>query len=338
MDEQTDKQNANPETGAEASDAAAGTAPVQGATPTDEQIQSYLASKPDALKNLKTKVKVDGREMDVPLSEVVSGYQLRSASQRRFEEAAAKEKELTAREAKLAEQGDPINQLLERLRPTPQQPDTPLEGLDLANDPFAAMPRLAEVTRGLYKANQAQEAKLKEYEKELPKVKELANSAREAQRNYEIRMRVESDFEKARLHNPDFTGRLVVDPKDGKFLYDMGSNPYVTREAITLANSETPDERLGGKAGITMTLPEIADALSADLDKRAEAKKVAVAEAKQARLKNLAGMSQAGAVTPESLPKTTILPTDDAKTIREKTALIRREIQEQMVADGIHTG
>lgn len=332
MLEQTDKQTATPNKGAEASDAAAGNAPVQGAI-TPEAVQSYLKSNPDAWKTIKIPAKIDGKEMEVPLADARDNYQLRSASQAKFEEAARLRAEVDAEKAKLAEQGDPINQLLARLAPKPAQPETPLEGLDFANDPFASTPQLAAVTKELWKQNQAQKAKLSEYETKLPEVEKLANNAIQAQRDYETRMRIEADFDRARQHNPDFTGRLVV--RDGKFQYDFGDNPTVTAEAIRLANSETPDARLGGKAGVTMSLPEIVDAISADTERRIDERRAAVAAAKQERLKNLAGMAPAGAVMPEPSAKTTILPTDDAKTRAEKARLIRQELLDQMQAAGI---
>ena len=334
MTEQTDKPPANPEKDAVASDPAAVTAPEKdkGTKLTDEQVQTYLTSHPDAWQNLKAPVKVDGKEMEVPLAAVRDGFQLRSASQARFEEAAAKEKDLAAREAKLAEQGDPVKQLLERLKPAPKPPETPLEGLDFANDPFTATPQLANVTRELYKQNQAQEAKLKEYEKQSSEVKALAEGARDAQRNYEIRVKTETDFEKANQHNPNFTARLVV--RDGKYDYDYGKNKVVSMTTIALANSEVPDAILGGKVGNTMSLGEITDCVIADLDRQDAERRAATAAEKKARLKNLASVAPTGAVMPEAPSKTTILPTDDAKTIGEKTALIEREIREQMAADG----
>ena len=332
MSEQTDKQPATPDKGAEASAPAAGNAPVQGAI-TPEAVQSYLKSNPDAWKTIKIPAKIDGKDIEVPLVDARDNYQLRSASQAKFEEAARLRAEVDAEKAKLAEQGDPIKQLLARLTPKPAQPETPLEGLDFANDPFVATPKLAEVTRELWKKNQELAAKNKELESKLPEVEKLANNALQAQRDYETRMRIERDFEQARQHNPDFTGRLVV--REGKFQYDLGSNPTVTAEAIRLANSETPDERLGGKAGVTMSLPEIVDAIAADTERRIDERRAAQAAAKQERLKNLAGMAPAGAVMPEPTAKTTILPTDDLKTIKEKTALIKREIQEEMAAKGL---
>ena len=104
MLEQTDKQTATPNKGAEASDAAAGNAPVQGAI-TPEAVQSYLKSNPDAWKTIKIPAKIDGKEMEVPLADARDNYQLRSASQAKFEEAARLRAEVDAEKAKLAEQG-----------------------------------------------------------------------------------------------------------------------------------------------------------------------------------------------------------------------------------------
>lgn len=333
MAEQSDKQPATPEKGAEASATAAGNAPVQGATITPDAVQAYLKSNPDAWKLLKAPVKVDGKEMEVPLADVRDGYQIRSASQARFEAAAAKEKELAEREARLAEQGDPIKQLLERLQPPkPQQPDDPYAGIDFA-DPFAATPKVADVTRALYSKNLALEAKLKDYETKLPEVEKKANEAMQAQRDYELRVRVETDFERARSHNPAFTGRLTV--RDGKWQYDLGDNPTLTAEAIRLANSEIPDKRLNGIAGNSMSLDAIVDALQADEERRVDERRAAIAKAKEERLKNMAGIAPTGAVMPEPTTKTTIMPTDDAKTRIEKARLIKQELLEQMQAAGV---
>lgn len=332
MLEQTDKQTP-PEQGGPTSAPAAGTPQSQGAM-TPEAVQSYLQAHPEAMGALKAKVKVDGREMEVPLTDVVSGYQLRTASQARFEEAARLKAEVEAEKAKLAERGDPINQLLERLKPQqPQQPIDPLAGLDPAGDPFTAQPILANALRDLYRQNQELAAKNKAYETKLPEVEKLAQEALKAQQQYEIRTRYEREFEETRKHNPAFTGKIVVDAT-GKFMPDYGDNPGITAEAIRLAGSDVPDPRLKGKSGIQMTLAEIADHLVADEERRVDERRAALAAAKQERLRNVVGIAPSGAAMPEAQPKTVILPTDDRKTIEEKTRLIRQEIAEDMAAHG----
>jgi len=81
-----------------------------------EEAEQEEPEKPDAKEEpeeQKYRVKVDGEEMEVPLSEILRGYQKDSAASRRLEEAARRQKELDDREAALNARQSAVEQKIE---------------------------------------------------------------------------------------------------------------------------------------------------------------------------------------------------------------------------------
>jgi len=333
MSEQTvDKQTPPP--GGSASTPAAGT-PSQG-TPTAEQVQAYLDTNPDAMKNLRLTAKFDGEERPVALDELRSGYQIRSVAQQRLEAAALKEKELATREAELAAKGDPRKQFEGWISSLakPPAPDSPLDGMDTPDAIFTEAPRLVAVTRTLYGENQRLSADLQATQQAQAELKKTVAEMQQSQASASQWMHTKEEFDTLRAQVPEFTARVVVKP-GGVFDLDLGENRTVMTEVMYLKQTgELPDARFGGRVPKTLSYAELTKGLEAAEAAKYEARKVQAERKHQESVRASAStisQSTSGIEIPSDLID---LPGDSKAEILRKAEARGNLIREQARAMG----
>lgn len=144
---------------------------------TDSESTKELKKQIEALK--KYKVKVDDKEVEVDENELLAGYQMRKASQKRFEEAARLKKE--------------AEQKMEYIKKNPAKA---LEDLGFDVEKLASDYLLERIEE---KELTPEQRKLKEYEKKLRDYEEKERSIKEAQEREEaarLASKYEEDYSK----------------------------------------------------------------------------------------------------------------------------------------------
>lgn len=334
MSEQTADKQTPPPGGFASAQPAAGTAPAEGVM-TTEQLQAYLDKNPDAAKGLHLKAKVDGEEMPVRLADLQTSYQLESTARRRLETAALKEKALDAREAELADKGDPRKAFEDVLQSfaRPQTTPDPFSGLDSQEALFTEGQKLVGITRGLYSENQRLTAENKAIADRQTALEKRTQEMEQAQTSVFQWTRTKEDFDGVRQQSSEFTARVTVKP-DGTFGLDLGDNPVVTAEVLRLKQSDMPDSRFGGAVPKTLSYAELAKGVQAAEDARYEGRKVAAEKKHQETLRASAGMATpaTGAI---EIPSNLIdLPTDSKEEIMRKAVARGDLIREKARALG----
>lgn len=313
--------------------------PAAGTAPTGElaTMQAYLDAHPEAATQLQLKAKVNGEERPVALAALQTSYQLESAARQKLEAAALKEKELAAREAALAEKGDPNKALERALRGviTPPTPPGPLDGLDSPESFYAEGARVVPVVRNLMNENQRLAVDAKAKEQRLAELEQRQKTLETQQANVWQWTRLKEEFDDVRRQTPDFTARVVV-KTDGTFALDEGSNPAVMREVLYLKRyGEIPDPRFNNQVPKTLSYAELTAGIEKAEQAKYDARKVAAERKHQESLRaSVTSVSPAtGAI---EIPSDLIdLPGDSKEEIRRKAEARGELIRERARAAGL---
>jgi hypothetical protein len=230
----------------------------QQAAPTAEQITAALKANPELLRTIKLPTKVEGQSGEESLEGLVTGFQTRKASDQRFAEAKQMREEAQRLRDETAQRGDPMEQLVtkwtERNKPQPPDPvDTLLQ--DEFYSPIreavkTERTRTATAIQTLTQQNQDLQTKLTEMQ---------ANVTKQVQ-NLEAWRRFERQIDDAAKNRPGFTARVVVDAASGETRLDYGDNPLM-ETVVRLSTTTDPQPILGGRAGRSMPLGEVFDAV-----------------------------------------------------------------------------
>lgn len=243
-------------------------------TPDKDAIRKAIEENPELLSG----VQVNVGETKVEFGELTKGYMRQSDSTRKWQEAAAMKKEAEALKASVESQGDPIEKLIERLRPQ-SAPVDPLSTLD-SSDPFTATATLKQTLEQERNARRKLEADVETFKAQFgKKVEEVEQRAIEQVRTHRLWDETERELADVRSRVPGFTATVTTDPTSGQKKINPGANPYLSIEALRLSNSDEPDPRLGGRTGKSVPLTEIVEAVRADLRKRVETEITAEREA-----------------------------------------------------------
>jgi len=309
FEQPNDKPTATPPSaGAAASQPAATGQPAAGATINDESVKAYLAANPGVLGSLTTKLKVNGKDVDVPFSELSGHAQKGLAATQTWEAAAAKEKELERREAELAAKGDPFKTLLDAYgaKNTPPPPASPLQSISDPND-ILVNPALA------ISVMQKQEQELASLRAEMQKLgqtsearaAEITQKAERGLASYRQYVDLRDQFDAARKADPTFTATVTGMDDNGKPTIDFGDNPYVSAIAVSLkyGTADVPSAILGGKAAAGMSLGQVVAAVRADNAKRVkDAELLEQQRIERERSTAVGGIAAASSPAPFELP------------------------------------
>lgn len=337
MLEQTDGKQ-TPPPGGPAPTTPATAAPQAGATD-EKAVKEYLALHPEVLGSLTATLKVHGKEVQVPYSELPSHAQKGLAATQTWEEAARMKADAERKEAELAAKGDPFNAFVERLRPTPPTPPSPLAAITDPNE-ILANPQLA------VSVMTEQQRRLDDLEKRYgelgktneTKLAEVARQSGEALRQYEQRMELARTFEETRRADPSFTASITGVNTDGTPIIDYGSNPYVTAIALSLKYSDQPSPILGGKVGKTMPLTEVTQLVRADMTKQvkeAETREQARIEAERRQAAGGLSGGTSGAVGMEVPPELRPVKGDTPEVALDKQLKLRALVLKRASDAGI---
>jgi len=256
LEQQADKQTppANPD-----GPASATTAPVQpntqGTPLTAEQLQTAYAEHPELFSGLKRRLKVNGQDVEVPLSELDKHAQMGLSANQRFEEAARLKADAELLKAQATELGDPAK-AWERLMAERAKPAAPVNPLDTADDPFALQTAVRQ--RDKQVASELEDVKRQQAEFQRKQTEALEQMRKEQKEAVELAAH-EALLAETRKANPLFTATVVKDAT-GKFTgYNFGSNPAVSRQALAaFLSGDTPDPDFNGRTGRSVPLSELA--------------------------------------------------------------------------------
>jgi hypothetical protein len=187
----------------------AGSQALQAAVNVSEQGSKVTGLPPGPPMEQKFKVTVDGREIELPLKEILGGYQKTSAANKRFMEAAQKEKALEAQMAKL--KNSPIETLLE-------------QGLTFEQ----LEPHIEKLLLG-----RIEEQKLTPEQKKLRELEQkLAEKERAEQEEAERRTKQEQEAQVEQHYN-DYQSQLIDAMESGA----LPKTPYAARKVADIMYS-----------------------------------------------------------------------------------------------------
>lgn len=334
-DQQTAKPEETPAT--EASPQATGKLSEAG-TITEEQVKAYLAANPGALDGVTRKLKVNGEDVEVPLSELVGHAQKGLAATQTWEEAKRLREEAEKMKADYAAPEDPVKRLAEALV-AHNKPATPPDALESITSPNALFenPELA-IT-----AMQQHAKELAELRERLDKLgqqseKQTAEVARrnaEALAQYEQRVGLRHAFEELHQADPSFTASITGTNDDGSPIIDYGDNPYVTMATLGLMYSDKPDARLKGRAGRSMAPLEVHRMVKADNAAKVKAdEQRELAARERERRQSVGGVGMPAStgpafeIPPDLRPNPADTPEVRDKKIREIEGLIHKRARD----------